>query len=60
MNADDLKEIRTKLELTQENMARKLGVTFNTYSRWERGLSKPSPLAREKIENIRANEVPRV
>lgn len=56
MNAHDLKEIRNKLSLSQENMARKLGVTFNTYSKWERGLTKPSPLAREKIDKIKERE----
>lgn len=35
-------EIRKQLELTQEELAEKLGVNRNTVSRWELGTSRPS------------------
>jgi transcriptional regulator with XRE-family HTH domain len=37
---------------TQEQLARDLGMTMNIVSRWERGLTKPSPLARRAIAKL--------
>jgi len=48
----NIKEIRTELQMTQEQLAHKLGVSFVTISRWELGKSKPSPLAVEKIARL--------
>lgn len=53
MNATELKELREKLELTQDQLAKLLDVATNTVSRWELGeRSIPSllPLAMETIE----------
>lgn len=41
-----IKEIRRQLALSQEDLARELGVSYATVSRWENGRSKPSKLAR--------------
>jgi len=41
----DVKQLREKLGLTQEQLAYKLGVTTKTVNRWEMGRAKPSPLA---------------
>lgn len=38
--------------LTQEQFAARLGVTYNTVNRWERGRMQPSPLALKQIEQI--------
>ena len=46
----DIKQIREKLKLTQEQLAGELGVSFTTVNRWERGHAKPSPLAKKCIE----------
>lgn len=43
-------ELRQLLEQTQEEMATSLGVSFSTISRWERGITKPSPVASLLIE----------
>lgn len=54
MNANELKELREKLGLTQEQLAKLLDVATNTVSRWELGeRSIPSllPLAMETVEN---------
>ena len=40
---EDVKNLRTRLDLTQEQMARRLGVTLFSVSRWERDKSKPVP-----------------
>jgi len=45
-------EIRLATNLTQEQFASQLGVTCSTMNRWERGRSKPSPLAIQKIEQL--------
>jgi len=48
----NIKEFRQQFGLTQEKLAQKLGVSFTTINRWERGKSEPSPLALEKLENL--------
>ena len=48
----DIKAIRLELGFTQEDLARKLGVTLSTVSKWEQGLFSPSRLAREKLEKL--------
>jgi putative transcriptional regulator len=48
----DIKAIRLKLGFTQEDLARRLGLSLSTVSKWEQGLFSPSRLAREKIEEL--------
>ncbi|WP_044890957.1 N-6 DNA methylase [Myxococcus hansupus] len=50
-----LRSIRAKLDLTQEQLAERLGVSFATVNRWEGGSSKPQKAAREVIAAL-ANE----
>lgn len=38
-------QLRGRLGLTQEKLAERLGVRFQTVNRWERGHAQPSPLA---------------
>jgi putative transcriptional regulator len=45
-----VKELRQLLDLTQEELANSLEVSFSTISRWERGVAKPSPVASLLIE----------
>lgn len=44
--------LRHKLGLTQEQFAAKVGVTFPTVNRWENGKTKPSPLALERLREL--------
>jgi transcriptional regulator with XRE-family HTH domain len=37
MDAKELRQVRTKLNLTQQEMARALNISFVTYNRWENG-----------------------
>lgn len=45
-----VKEVRRQLALSQEDLARELGVSYATVNRWENGLSKPSKLARAQLD----------
>jgi len=47
-----IKKIRSKLTLTQEQFAQRLGVSWTTISRWENNRAKPSPLAIKGIEKL--------
>jgi putative transcriptional regulator len=49
---DLVRQLRTRLGLTQEKLAARLGVTFPTINRWENGRAKPSPLALKQIEDL--------
>jgi DNA-binding transcriptional regulator YiaG len=47
-----VKEIRRQLSLSQEDLARKLGISFATVNRWENGVVKPSKLAKAQLDNF--------
>jgi putative transcriptional regulator len=47
-----VKELRRQLALSQEDLARELGVSYATVNRWENGLAKPSRLARAQLESF--------
>jgi type I restriction enzyme M protein len=49
--ASVLRAVRTKLDLSQEQLADRLGVSFATVNRWEGG-TKPQKAAREEIEKL--------
>ena len=48
-------ELRLLIGLTQEQFGAAIGVTYSTVNRWERGRSKPSPLAVKLIEQMLQN-----
>ena len=48
----NIKALRKKLKLTQEGLARKVGVSWSTVNRWERGIGKPSPLALQRLDEL--------
>lgn len=45
--ASIVKQVRKELELSQEQLARELNISFSTVNRWENGKSKPSQMAKE-------------
>lgn len=47
-----LRAIRAKLNLTQEQLAERLGVSFATVNRWEGGANLPQKAAREVINAL--------
>ncbi len=52
MDKEAIKELRRNLGLSQEGLARRLGVSVLTVRRWEKGSFKPSPLALMRIEEL--------
>jgi SNF2 family DNA or RNA helicase len=54
MNPDQIRQFRKELELTQQQFAERLGVSFVTLNRWENGQSKPSVMGLSKLKELRA------
>ncbi|MFQ5442179.1 MAG: helix-turn-helix domain-containing protein [Thermodesulfobacteriota bacterium] len=52
MDPDRIKKVRLSLGWSQERLARELGVSFSTVNRWERGRTKPSPMAVKGLERL--------
>lgn len=40
-----IRKLRKEMELTQEEFASYFGVVFSTVNRWEKGHTRPSPIA---------------
>jgi len=47
-----IRELRTRLGLTQEEFAHAIAVTVSTVNRWENGHASPSKLAWRAIQNL--------
>jgi putative transcriptional regulator len=45
-----VREVRRQLAISQEDLARELGVSYATVNRWENGQAKPSKLARAQLD----------
>jgi transcriptional regulator with XRE-family HTH domain len=52
--SDTLKRWQSSQQLTQSQAAQRLGASLRNYGRWVRGLSKPSPIWQEKIDQATA------
>jgi DNA-binding transcriptional regulator YiaG len=55
----NIRELRIRLGMTQEEFAHAVAVTFSTVNRWENGHAKPSKLARRAIEAVARRGNPR-
>ena len=49
---EKLKARRKELKLTQREIAEQLGISFQAYSAWERGVKEPSKEKVAQLENI--------
>lgn len=47
---EEIKRIRQRSFLTQQDFAKKIGVVFSTVNRWESGRSKPNLKAMKSIK----------
>lgn len=56
-SARTIREVRAKHGLTQEKLARLLGVSFVSINRWERGASLPSPAQSKRIQDLLAQRL---
>jgi putative transcriptional regulator len=45
MDPERIRTLRQRLQLTQEDFAHLIGVTFSTVNRWENGKSTPNRIA---------------
>ena len=54
-----IKQIRQHLGWSQERLARELGLSFSTVSRWERGESSPSPVAQRLLNELVRSVLPK-
>ena len=52
MNKEEIREKRSILNLSQEQMARRVGVSVATVQRWEKGQHTPSQLAESKLKRL--------
>jgi putative transcriptional regulator len=52
MNGIQIRNLRQRLGLTQEEFAHRLGVTLCTVNRWENNKSEPSRLAQLQLEKF--------
>ena len=47
-----IRDLRRNLNLTQENFAHEIGVTFATVNRWENGHTQPNRVAQKILRNL--------
>lgn len=52
MNLEKLKELRLKNGMTQVEVSKAVGVTTNSYIRWEQGSNRPSLENEEKLKEV--------
>ncbi len=45
-----VRSIRRQLDISQEDLARALGVSYATVNRWENGQAMPSKLAKAQLD----------
>lgn len=60
MTGDDLKYLRSYLKISQRRLAAMIGVSYVTVCRWEKGVFKISPLARNKIKSMLKQDIENV
>lgn len=52
----ETRKVRRRLGLTQEEMARRLGVALRTFTRWDTGATDPSAPVAELMRSLTKNE----
>lgn len=50
--SEKVMEVRGRLQLTQKQLAERLGVQYYTVNRWEQGHHEPSFLTRRKFDDF--------
>lgn len=57
MKPAQIRHLRNTMDLTQQQFAELLGVSFVTLNRWENAQSKPSSMGRAKLQELSAKEL---
>ncbi|RPH92853.1 helix-turn-helix domain-containing protein [candidate division KSB1 bacterium] len=52
MDPDRIRTLRQRLQMTQEDFAHLIGVTFSTVNRWENGKSTPNRIAHRLLSGL--------
>jgi putative transcriptional regulator len=52
MDPERIRSLRQRLQLTQEDFAHLIGVTFSTVNRWENGKSTPNRIANRLLAGL--------
>lgn len=55
--AEEVKELRRFLRISQKELAKALGVSYATINRWEMGHTEPHNLVREHFEAYKARMI---
>lgn len=55
--AEEVKELRRFLSISQKELAKALGVSYATINRWEMGHTEPHNLVREHFEAYKARMI---
>lgn len=50
--ADKVKQVRMKLYLSQEALAKEIGISFTTVNRWENGHGRPNLVMEAKFNDF--------
>lgn len=50
--AHKIKSLREQLRISQDDLAKELGVSFATVNRWENNKTQPSKLAKKQLEQF--------
>lgn len=59
MEPEEIKHIRKRFRWSQERLARELGLSYSTISRWERGQATPSPAADRLLSELTRSLLPK-
>lgn len=52
MTSEEIKQLRKRLNMTQEELANKLGVSRQTVYHWEKNQKRPSRLAKKQLARL--------
>ncbi len=52
MYAETILELRAKLDISQTELAKLLGVSFSSVNRWEKGYHEPTVIAKVKLKEL--------
>lgn len=59
-DADDIKNIRAKSQLTQEALADLMGTSIDTVRKWEQNVSQPTGPALRLLQMLEAEGIPKI